>query len=174
MKSAPPEQVKTFFQKRQKVVLTFVGYYGSGYEHETTMLAEARKVLIAHSSQGTIVNIGAMPDGIGQVYAIAKEMGFETTGIASTQAQASQAAVSPHVDTVFFIDDAVWGGFLPDTEVLSPTSQLVVECSDIIIAIGGNAVTRDEMISARRLGKDTPIAASASVSSTRIHLWSDW
>lgn len=80
-------------------------------------------------------------------------MGFETTGIVSTQALEAEVAVSPDVDHVFFVEDATWGGFIEGTELLSPTSRAMVEVSDQIVGIGGGAVGRDEMLAARRLGK---------------------
>jgi hypothetical protein len=148
-----PKEAKSFFTQRGKIVVTFVGYSGAGYEDAEAMLAEARNALSVHSPQKTIVNIGATSSGIGQVYTVAKKMGFETTGIVSTQAKKHKAEISPHVDTVFYVEDDTWGGFLENTEQLSPTSQVMVECSDVIIGIGGGAVSRDEMIAANRQSK---------------------
>ncbi len=148
-----PTEVKEFFDGRGKLVITFVGYSGAGYEDVEGMLDEARQVLAAHSSEKAIVNIGATSAGIGAVYELAKQMGFETTGIVSTQALEYKAEISPHVDRVFFVNDDTWGGFKENTEILSPTSQAMVECSDIFIGIGGGAVGRDEMIAAKRAGK---------------------
>lgn len=147
------EDVSAYFDRLERRVLTFVGYYSAGYEDEAAMLDKARNVLEGHSPAEWIVNIGAMANGIGAVYAVAKAMGFETTGIVSKRAWERRHAISPCVDRVFFIEDETWGGFLPGTNELSPTSQAVVLCSEIIVAIGGNVVTRDEMIAAERLGK---------------------
>ena len=99
------------------------------------------------------MNIGATPDGIGAVYETAKRKGFLTAGIVSTQAKDSKIKLSPCVDIVFYVKDATWGGFIPGTERLSPTSTAMVENSDVIIAIGGGEVSRDELIAAKRLGK---------------------
>lgn len=148
-----PQQAKAFFARRGKAVLTFVGYSGAGYEDAERMLEEARNVLSVHSPRKTIVNIGATVDGIGQVYAVAKHMGFETTGIVSTQAKKYGAELSPHADRVFYIEDESWGGFLDGTKKLSPTSDAMVACSDVVVAIGGGAVGRDEMVAARKRGK---------------------
>jgi hypothetical protein len=148
-----PAEVKQFFDGRDKLVITFVGYSGTGYEDVQEMLDAARNVLAVHSPKKTIVNIGATSAGIGAVYELAKQMGFETTGIVSTQALEHKAEISPHVDTVFYVTDDTWGGFKENTEVLAPTSQAMVQCSDIVIGIGGGDVGRDEMIAARREGK---------------------
>ena len=55
---------------------------------------------------------------------------------------------------MFFVKDASWGGFIEGTERLSPTSTAMVEVSDRLVAIGGGDVARDELIAAKRAGKD--------------------
>jgi hypothetical protein len=60
--------------------------------------------------------------------------------------------LSPYVDHVFYVEDATWGGLLKGRR-LSPTSEAIVENSDIIVGIGGGEIARDELIAARRLGK---------------------
>lgn len=100
-----------------------------------------------------IVNIGATSPGIGAVYALAKDMGFETTGIVSTQAKEQKVEISPHVDRVFYVADDSWGGLKENTQILTATSATLVQCSDIVVGIGGGRVARDEMIAARREGK---------------------
>jgi hypothetical protein len=148
-----PVEVQGFFEKRGKTVITFAGYSGAGYEDVDRMLGEARGVLSVHSPKKTIVNIGATASGIGVVYGMARKMGFETTGIVSAQAKKYDAEISPHVDEVFYVTDESWGGFKPNTQVLSPTSRAMVQCSDVIVCIGGGAVARDELTAAKREGK---------------------
>jgi len=148
-----PAEVKQFFENRGKTVVTFVGYSGAGYEDEQAMLREARKVLEGYAPEKTIVNIGATPDGIGAVYKLAKKMGFETTGIVSSQAKKYEAGVSPHVDKVFYITDETWGGFKENSQELNPTSEVMVTCSHAIVGIGGGEVARDELLAAKRAGK---------------------
>jgi hypothetical protein len=151
VKSVTIEDIRAFFKKEQKTVLTFVGYSGAGYEHEAEMGKQAERILGEYNPAKTIVNIGATPDGIGTIYEIAKRKGFLTTGIVSSQAR--QYKVSPYVDHVFYVQDKTWGGFMGGTEELSPTSKAMVENSDIIIGIGGGEVARDELVAAKRLGK---------------------
>ena len=148
-----PDEAIQYFAQQDKVVLTFVGYSGAEYEAADKMLDEARNILSQYSPQKTIVNIGATPSGIGAVYDVAKKMGFATTGIVSTQAKEYQVSLSPYVDRVFYIEDNTWGGFLKNTDKLSPTSQAMVQSSDIVIGIGGGEVARDEMLNAQRMGK---------------------
>lgn len=152
MIDSTPEQVAKFFADKSKKVLTFMGFSGAGYEDEEEVHRRARKILESHSPDETIVNIGATEEGIGKLYQLAKSMGFMTTGIVSTQAKKYDAALSDHVDVVFFIEDETWGGFMED-EKLSPTSQAMVESSDFLVAFGGGEVTRDELTAAERMGK---------------------
>ena len=69
------------------------------------------------------------------------------------QAKQCNVALSPYVDYVFYVEDATWGGFLKGTERLPPTSEAMVENSNIVIGIGGGEVSRDELVAARRSGK---------------------
>lgn len=152
-REATPDEIAAFLRQQDKQVLTFVGYSGAGYQDQAAMLREAARILDDLEPARTIVNIGATPDGIGAVYALAKRRGFMTTGIVSTQARREGVALSPDVDQLFFVADDTWGGLLPGSTRLAPTSQAMVESSDTIVGIGGGEVARDEMIAARRAGK---------------------
>jgi hypothetical protein len=157
---ADPEAVAAAFDERGKLVVTFAGYSGSGYEDETAMLERARTLLAGYPADSTIVNSGATLDGIGAVYEVASGMGFETTGIVSTQARESDAAFSPFVDRVYLIPDESWGGRVEGSDRLSPTSEAMVAVSDVFLAIGGGAVARDEMLEARARGKEVRFFAA--------------
>ena len=141
-------------------IITFMGYSGSGYEHKEKIEDLIISTLINYSPSEFIVNAGATVDGIGMVYPMAKNLGFTTTGIVSTQAKKYRAEISGDVDYVMFIQDSTWGGFLEpssnDDQIkkLSLTSWVMVEVSDIIYAFGGGAVSRDEMITAIDQGKE--------------------
>ena len=150
---ASPEEIRAFFESKRMRVLTFLGYSGAEYEDKAMMLEQAARILDQFDPRTTIVNIGATVEGIGAVYETAKRKGFLTTGIVSTQAKESEVALSPCVDIVFYVKDATWGGFIPGTQNLSPTSKAIVENSDVVVAIGGGEVARDELIAARRSGK---------------------
>lgn len=151
---ASPAQIAAFFADQGKQVVSFVGYSGAQYQDETALLQAAQDVLAKFEPSRTLVNIGATADGIGAVYKLAKREGFVTTGIVSTQARKYSAGLSPCVDHVFYVEDASWGGFVDGQQTLSPTSSAMVDSTDILIAIGGGSVARDELIAARRLGKE--------------------
>jgi hypothetical protein len=152
-KVATLDDIRTFFRAQQKIVLTFEGYSGAGYEDTASMRNDAERILSEFDPARTIVNIGATPDGIGAVYEIAKRKGFATTGIVSSQARQSKVKLSPHVDQVFYVEDPGWGGFLKGTQELSPTSKAIVAISDIMVGIGGGEVARDELVAAKLSGK---------------------
>lgn len=157
---AEPAAVKAFFERQGKRVVTFVGYSGAGYENRPAMLDEAGRMLDRWSPTDTIVNIGATPDGIGAVYDLAKQRGFTTAGIVSTQAKRYAAEISPCVDYVFYVEDDSWGGFVDGDTTLSPTSTAMVDASDVMVAIGGGAVARDELIAAKRAHKTVHFIAA--------------
>ena len=148
-----PEEVIAFFRSQGKTVLTFYGYSGMGYEDEKGMLQVAKEVLSRYSPKTTLVNIGATSVGIGAVYPLAKSMGFITTGIVSTQALEFLEDISDAVDHVCFVTDEQWGGKLPNSDQLSPTSKAMVECSDILVGIGGGGISLDEMLAGKAQGK---------------------
>ncbi len=153
IREATPKEIRDFFKAKNMKVLTFLGYSAAEYENKASMLEQATKILEQFDPKKTIVNIGATPEGIGAVYEIAQRKGFSTAGIVSTQAKESNVKLSPCVDIVFFVKDATWGGVDPHTKRLSPTSTAMVENSDLIVAIGGGEVARDELTAANRLGK---------------------
>jgi hypothetical protein len=146
-------QAIAFFKSRGKTVLTFFGYSGQEYENENIMLQIAQATLTEYSTKDTLVNIGATSIGIGAVYPLAKSMGFETTGIVATKALLHPEGISATVDHVCFVEDNQYGGKLPNSDELSPTSIAMVACSDILVAIGGGRVSRDELLAAKAQGK---------------------
>jgi hypothetical protein len=145
--------VRAFVRQQHRQVLTLAGYSGAGYQDPAAMLDLAARVLDTHRPADTLVNIGATADGIGAVYALAKQRGFTTMGIVSTRARDDQLPLSPCVDHVFFITDSTWGGLRPGSKTLSPTSQVMVSASTWYVAIGGGEITRDEAQAAQRRGK---------------------
>ncbi|MCB1800573.1 MAG: hypothetical protein KDI82_02690 [Gammaproteobacteria bacterium] len=150
---ATTAQIQQFFARQQKTVVTFVGYSGAGYNDQAGMLGIADRLLDGFDPSQVLVNIGATPDGIGAIYRLAKQRGFTTTGIVSTQAKKYQAELSDCVDHVFYVADDSWGGFGDDGVTLSPTSTAMVGNSDLLVGIGGGEVARDELIAARRQGR---------------------
>lgn len=147
-----PAETQAFIRSLKKRVLTFFGF-SVGYENEAAMLAIAKKGLARIPPDAVLINIGATAGGIGAIYPLAKNMGFTTTGIVSSLAVERQKEISEAVDYICFISDTQWGGKLADSNQLSPTSQAMVSCSDVLVAIGGGEVTRDELLAGRALGK---------------------
>ncbi len=148
-----PDEVVAFFKQQEKTVLTFFGFSGFQYDEEPEVLEIARSVLSGYSPETTLVNIGVTSDGAGIIYPVAKEMGFRTTGIVSTRVMNHPHRISLAVDIICIVVDTVWGGILPGTNTLSPTSQAMIACSDILVAIGGGKISRDELIAAKEKGK---------------------
>ena len=147
-----PEEAVSFIRQRGKTVLTFYGYSGMGYEDEHAMLQTARHILKQYLPEKTLVLIGATESGIGVVYRVAKALGFETAGIVTSLAL-EYGGFSAAVDHICFIKDTQWGGLLPNSSELSPTSRAMVDSSDILVAIGGNDISRDELLEGKKLGK---------------------
>jgi hypothetical protein len=135
------------------MVLTFYGYSGMGYQDEEGMLKTAQQVLSQYRPEKTLFVSGATEVGIGAVYPLAKSMGFETAGIVTMEEAADPEDISVFVDHVCFIRDTQHGGRLPNSNELSPTSRAMVECSDILVAIGGNDISLEELIEGRKQGK---------------------
>lgn len=147
-----PDEARAFFAHQGKTVLTLFGF-SAGYEDETAMLQTVREILFGYSPETTILNIGATRGGIGAAYPLAKSLGFITTGIVSTQVLDYLEEVSDAVDHICIISDGQWGGRLPDSDELSPTSKAMIDCSDILIGIGGGEICRDELLAGKYLGK---------------------
>ena len=147
-----PAGTQAFIRSLNKQVLTFFGF-SVDYENEDAMLAIAQKGLSKIPPDAVLINIGATAGGIGAVYRLAKAMGFRTTGIVSSLAAEHLEDISEAVDHVCFVSDTQWGGKLKNSNQLSPTSQAMVACSDVFVAIGGGEVTRDELLAGRDLGK---------------------
>ena len=150
---ASPREVRAILKCKGMKIVTFLGYAGAEYEDPAAMLGHADHILDGLDPWSAIINIGATAQGIGAVYEIAKRRGFTTTGIVSTQAREQGVALSRYVDCAFYVPDATWGGYLPGSTILSPTSEAMVTSSDWLIAIGGGTITRDELLAATSFGK---------------------
>jgi len=147
-----PEDAMKFFKSREKTVLTIFGF-SIGYQHKDEMVKWIIQALEEHEPDKTLINIGATRGGIGEAYPIVKAMGFATAGIVTTEALEHPRELSRDVDHICFIADKQWGGKLPGSNELSPTSKAMVMCSDILVAIGGHDIVRDELLAGRALGK---------------------
>lgn len=145
-------ETQSFFRDLGKKVVTLLGY-SMDYEDNKAMLKIVESVLSKYDPDTYLINIGGTKGGIGGAYPIAKSMGFVTTAIVSTLAIEWLGDISASVDHICFLADDQWGGRLPDSTQLSPTSQAMVDCTDIFIGIGGGIIGRDEMVAGRDQGK---------------------
>lgn len=139
-------------ERRDKDLVTFLGFGELGYEDVEAMRALVRQELGNHSRDRTVVNTGTIittgfHTGIAEVYREAKAMGFETTGIHPSVAlrDRSRYRLSPFVDETFFVEDDSWGGYLAGSREPSPTLRVLVAVSAEVLAIGGGRHTADEL-----------------------------
>ncbi len=147
------QQFKEWFP--DKKVLTFVGFSGKGYQDFEGVKTEATEVLNQHPASEWVVNIGGTQDGIGGLYPLLRDLGYNTTGIVSQQVVVERDNPEnplieefPHVGRVVVVADEGWGGFSKTAFRLSPTSRAMVGVTDSMVAFGGGGVGRDEMIAA--------------------------
>ena len=147
-----PATVERFFRLTGKRVVYFAGYGELGYHDRGIVPRVAEQVLgplapddvVVHGS--TLLRAGG-EDGIAAVYAVAKDLGFTTTGVYPSVAMAFGRThrVSPRCDHVFFVDNATWGGLLDGSRVPSPTLRLHLRVSHEMVAVGGGRHTADEL-----------------------------
>lgn len=143
-------------------VLTFLGYSGSGYARPDDMLRAAESILSQYAPDVACVCIGGTSAGIGAIYPLAKALGFRTLGVVSALILHHPESRSPYCDELYVVDDDSWGGIHRGS--LSPTSALMVGCSDRLVALGGGEVTCAEIRAALELGKpvtEIPMARAA-------------
>jgi hypothetical protein len=135
---------------RGKRVVTFAGFGELGYQDEPSLLELCRMELGRYAPESTLVNTGTLitagfRPGIALAYGVARELGFETSGIhPSVALGGGDHSLSADVDRVYFVADDSWGGLLPDGTP-SPTLQALLAATDELIAIGGGEHTAQEI-----------------------------
>ncbi len=135
-----------------KKVFTIFGYSALEYEDKDAVFAHIKTDLKKLNPDEWIINIGATEEGIGGAYQIAKELGFKTIGIVSTQALSYSGNFSPYVDMIYIVNDANWGGYLPGTDKLTEATKAFLGASDVIAAYGGGENTAVTLQEAKKLG----------------------
>lgn len=138
-----------------KKVYTLFGYSALGYEDPERLEKIVRRDLESLSRDEYVINIGATEEGIGSMYTIAKEMGFKTIGVVSTQALSYSGRFSESVDSIYIVNDDYWGGYVPGTEKLAETTKAFLGISDFISAYGGGQNTAITLKFAKELGIET-------------------
>ena len=155
-----PDEVRDLVVTTRREVVSLSGYSDAEYEDPPAMRRSVARVLDELDPDHTLINSGATASGIGACYAIAQRRGFITTGIVSMQAKIKKVAWSPYVDFLLFVTDSSWGGSVAGTRTQSPTSEAMVTSSQVLVAIGGGDIARDELLAAEDLGKRTRIIAA--------------
>ncbi|MDP2593984.1 MAG: hypothetical protein Q8P36_01435 [bacterium] len=145
-------QVKTLGKK----VYTLFGYSALEYEDKDAVFARIKTDIEKLNPDEWFINIGATEEGIGGAYKIAKDLGFKTIGIVSTQALSYSGNFSPYVDMIYIVNDANWGGYLPGTDKLTEATKAYLGTSDVIAAYGGGENTAVTLREAKKLG--TPLS----------------
>jgi hypothetical protein len=147
-----PDSIRQFFTALGKQVVYFAGYGELGYQDEHCVRRVAEQVLANRDLSNVLVHGGTLlrergHDGIAAIYAIAKELGADTSGIHPSVARRFYTThrVSPNCDHVFFVQDETWGGLLDGTDTPSPALQLHLDVSDEVVIIGGGKHAADEL-----------------------------
>lgn len=135
------QEIIDLIRSRKKKVYTLFGYSALGYELPEQMLTVVKEKLTQLSKQEWIIAIGATEEGVGACYSVAKELGFETIGIVSTQALSYSGKFSDYVDMIYIVNDELWGGYIPGTKKLAETTKTFLSTSDFILALGGGENT---------------------------------
>ena len=146
------DEVITQVKALDKKVYTLFGYSALDYEEKDAVLAQIKAELEKLNPSEWVVNIGATEEGIGGAYKVAKELGFATIGIVSTQALSYSGNFSPYVDTIYIVNDPNWGGFVPGTDKLTEATKAFLGVSDSIAAYGGGENTAVTLREAKKLG----------------------
>lgn len=153
------EAVIELVKKLGKKVYTLFGFSYLGYEDNNAMLKAVEEDLKKLNPLEVIISIGATSEGIGQAYEIARRMGFETIGIVSMRALSYSGHFSKFVDKIYIINDKNWGGFLPGSSELTPTTKAFVETSEKIFAYGGGHNSVVAVREALKLNKEVEFKA---------------
>lgn len=149
------DEIIKMIAKKDKKVYTLFGYSALGYQNKGDLLENIRKELSEISAEEYIVCIGATEEGIGSAYKVAKDLGFETIGVVSTQALSYSGKFSDFVDMIYIVNDDLWGGFVPFTNKLAETTKVFLSISETISAYGGGKNTATTLAEANKLGTKT-------------------
>lgn len=149
------DEIIPLIKSLNKKVFTLFGYSARGYEDMEKLTEEIKKDLEKISPVEYIIAIGATEEGIGAMYKVAKDMGFTTIGIVSTQALSYSGRFSEFVDSIYIVNDDYWGGIIPGTTKLAETTKTFLGVCDIIAAYGGGTNTAITLKFAKEMGIKT-------------------
>ena len=149
------DEIIPLVRSLDKKIFTLFGYSALGYEDIDRLEEAVRRDLDGLSRDEYIVSIGATEEGIGGMCKVAKEMGFKTIGIVSTQALSYSGHFSEYVDSIYIVNDDYWGGMVPGTSKVAETTKAFLGTSDFISAYGGGKNTAVTLMLAKDLGIKT-------------------
>jgi hypothetical protein len=159
---AKPMSVTAAIRRIRKVdypgmhVHSLFGYSALEYEQPDELEAAVLKDLQAFDPARTVIAIGATPYGIGRMYPVIKDLGFQTLGIVASKALGLSEECAEGVDKIAVVKDTNWGGYrYSETTrgLLSPTTRVFVSASDSIAAYGGGGITAVTLEEARARNK---------------------
>lgn len=148
-----PEEIKAKYAALGKRVHSLFGYSKLDYQNKEKVREQLLRELGSLDPKTTLINIGVTPEGMGFAYELAKSMGFETAGLVSTKFLERNGRYSDFVDHIFVVKDQYWGGYIPGTKTMTPTTKLFVEISDSMSAFGGGEITRDTLFEMSKTGR---------------------
>lgn len=92
-----------------KHVMVYSGFSELGYRDpsklEETVREQLDQAIVRYGSEKVCVAAGVTSDGIGMVYAVAAEMGVDTIGVVSVEAQRKPESISKDCNKVIYVDD---------------------------------------------------------------------
>lgn len=140
-----PSEIEFEVHSLNKQVHSIFGYSALGYQKPEALRTQLQKDFSKLDPHKTIINIGATPEGLGIAYEVAKSMGFETMGFVSKKFLDKASYYSAYVDRIFVVDDPYWGGYIPGTHTMTPTTGLFVRLSSSMKAYGGGEISKITM-----------------------------
>lgn len=140
-----PQQAKVAlnqeYNQRGLKIRAIFGFSKLDYQDEGAFQAAVLEIAKKYDPAKDAILIGATVNGIGRAYEVFEKMGFQTLGVVSELALVHSGKFSKSVQRVYVLKDKTWGGRDEATGKLTPTSEVFVESSDSVDAIGGNAHT---------------------------------
>jgi hypothetical protein len=159
---AKPLSVNAAIRRIRKIdypdmkIHSLFGYSALEYERPDLLEETIVHDLESFDPGETAIAIGATPYGIGRMYPIIKQLGFQTLGIVASKALGLNEECAEGVDKIFVVKDTNWGGYrYSETTkgLLSPTTRVFVGASDSIAAYGGGGITAVTLEEAKRRQK---------------------
>lgn len=151
-KPTSPDTALERIRSSGRIIHSIFGFSGLGYRHPDDVMQAVENDLRQLNPDITTVAIGATEEGIGAAYKVARDLGFTTLGIVSSKSIVYDGRYSDFVDEVVIVHDTEWGGYVPGSTDMTPTTQVFVKGSDSIAAYGGGQITAVSIREAKKRG----------------------